>query len=859
MRSSSTERRYTALVAITTFLAIAGTIVAFIAVDDAQQSRVESAFARDVEHQRIALTGSLAVDLADVESVHSFYAASTFVSREEFSIFTAEALESHSSISSLMWFPRVLRNDREAFEQGVRQEGFPGFVISDWFESGTAVPAPDRDWYFPAAYVESTGRFPVPLGVDAATVPELAGLLTSEFDGREMAASPALPVRARPRLSGDVFVLRPVFETDSGDGTGPGVLQGFIAATLVVPGIVEEALITTVDGEPVVHLMLQAPGVGLRPVTLYRSTGFRGTDSLRSVLAIDVAGQQWLATMTSNVSYATWWDSSKKWQVLVLGLVATLALTAFLVRLVRHSAAAAGLASMSVTAREQAERELGEREQQFKAVVENMVGGVAVSRPGWGELLFMNQAYLDLFGYRSLDEFPGSLADRVHPDDIDAIKQSDAQPDAYPGPIRFRVRVPGHQERIASSTTTVVMFAGQLANLMVTRDITDEEAAVQTLADSQARYARLSHEYELILRSAANGILALDEGGIITGGNPAAADLLGVSESEMIGTRARDRIRVLNPDGSERPAGEGFTNTVHATGEAIHIPHLIFERHDGSRVSVEAVGSPIRDYNADISGVVISISDITERVKVERMKDEFVSTVSHELRTPLTAIRAAVELTASGGVGELPPKAQRMMDIAAENSVRLTRLINDVLDIERLENGTLDVRIEECDAELLMNQAVLAVDALARESAVEVVVKATDIKFASAPDRVVQVLTNLVGNAIKFSPAGSTVNVAAEADGDQVRFKVADRGRGIADDRIESIFDRFEQVDSSDSTVGNGAGLGLAISQGIVTELGGIIWVESSPGVGSTFTFLLPTRDEAQSPRPKGKAQNESI
>jgi len=214
--------------------------------------------------------------------------------------------------------------------------------------------------------------------------------------------------------------------------------------------------------------------------------------------------------------------------------------------------------------------------------------------------------------------------------------------------------------------------------------------------------------------------------------------------------------------------------------------------------------------------------------------------VSHGLRTPLTSIRGSLGLLAGGHGGDLSTRGSRMVGIALESSERLTRLIEDMLDLERMESGSLTMTAVDCELRPLVDTAVNEVEALAAQYGVHVRAETGDGLLQCDPDRIVQTLTNVLGNSIKFSPRGGTVRLTIRQRGPLVEFAIVDHGRGIPADRLERIFERFEQVDSSDSRERGGTGLGLPISRDIVNLHGGSIWVESQLGAGSTFRFTLP-------------------
>jgi signal transduction histidine kinase len=261
-------------------------------------------------------------------------------------------------------------------------------------------------------------------------------------------------------------------------------------------------------------------------------------------------------------------------------------------------------------------------------------------------------------------------------------------------------------------------------------------------------------------------------------------------------------------------------------------------RKDGSEFPAEASISKI-DMGDEIFYTVI-LRDVTERKQIERMKDEFVSVVSHELRTPLTSIYGSLGMLASGLLPTDSEQGKRLLQIAADSTERLVRLINDILDIERIESGKAKMKAEICNIVDLITQAVNVIQPLADKAGVTLSISALSGQVLADCDRIVQTLTNLLSNAIKFSSAGSTVWLGAQQEGDEVLLTIKDTGRGIPTDKLESIFERFQQVDSSDSRNHDGTGLGLAICKSIMQQHGGRIWAESTLGEGSTFYVALP-------------------
>ncbi len=265
----------------------------------------------------------------------------------------------------------------------------------------------------------------------------------------------------------------------------------------------------------------------------------------------------------------------------------------------------------------------------------------------------------------------------------------------------------------------------------------------------------------------------------------------------------------------------------------------IYRDANGRPIAVEVTVSPLTD-DAGVRGAVVVFRDVTQRREVDQLKNEFVSMVSHELRTPLTAIRGSLGLLAGGALGELSSPATRMVEIAMDSSRRLTRLIDQILDLERIESGTVPLEIGNYDAGDLIDAAVDQMNVIAEEAGVSIRITGRDGSVITDADRVVQTLLNLLGNAVKFSPDGGTVAVASTVFDNNVEFRVEDRGRGIPPDKLETVFIRFQQVDSSDARDKGGTGLGLAISRSLVERLGGRIWAENRDGGGARFSFVLP-------------------
>jgi PAS domain S-box-containing protein len=265
----------------------------------------------------------------------------------------------------------------------------------------------------------------------------------------------------------------------------------------------------------------------------------------------------------------------------------------------------------------------------------------------------------------------------------------------------------------------------------------------------------------------------------------------------------------------------------------------------GSHMEADLSASlvPHKDEDGRVIGCYVLVTDISDLKEVERMKAAFVSTVSHELRTPLTSIRGSLGLLSGGVTGALPEAARKLVDIARDNCERLVRLVNDILDSEKMASGKMVFDIRALELRALLEQALKGIEGYASSLQVQAVLESVPDEPAwtqADTDRLQQVAANLLSNACKFSPAGSVIGVSLRAAGGAWRVSVADHGPGIPEAFRDKLFQPFSQVDASDSRKRGGTGLGLSISRAIVERMGGRIGFDPREGGGTVFWFELP-------------------
>jgi len=344
-----------------------------------------------------------------------------------------------------------------------------------------------------------------------------------------------------------------------------------------------------------------------------------------------------------------------------------------------------------------------------------------------------------------------------------------------------------------------------------------------------------------IVEAAQDAFLGVDLRGMVTDWNGAAERMFGWKRSEVLGWPIAELIVPQR----FRPSTARAIDHFRATGLSV----LLERRAERLVINRQGIEFPI-EMTAALAGggggvfFAVFLHDISERKKVERMKSEFVSTVSHELRTPLTSIRASLSLLADGMAGELAPDVAQLVNLANDSSERLVRMVNDVLDLQKIEAGGMGF---ERRAQLLLPVAEHALDSMQGYAAqlgvhlrLECSEPARDLAAAIDRDRLVQVLTNLLSNAVKFSPSGGTVTLVLAEHGACARLAVRDQGAGIPPEFQARVFQRFAQADGADTRQKGGTGLGLSITKSLVEEHGGRIGFETAAGQGTTFMVDLP-------------------
>ncbi len=451
-----------------------------------------------------------------------------------------------------------------------------------------------------------------------------------------------------------------------------------------------------------------------------------------------------------------------------------------------------------------------------------------------GIITRVNPSSMPILGYAPQQMIGRAAADFLHPDDVENSRKEMRKARRSAIIRNFECRYIRKDGRVATLAWTGLWSEPDRVFFFFGRDTTEQRL--------------LEEKFRLAVESSPSGTIMADAEGRILLVNAETEKLFGYGREELIGKSIDILVPPHHRAAHPLQRAAFAQNPVSVSPNARHAGRgreLYGLRKNGSEFPVEIGLNPIHARDGLV--ILTTIVDISERRRVDRLKDEFVSTVSHELRTPLTSIAASLGLLTGGAVAKLPDNAARLVTIAYNNSQRLVRLINDILDIEKIESGKVTFHLRPLDVLALVEQAIDANRGFAEGYGVRIRLDeasvAGDVRADS--DRLMQVVTNLLSNAVKFSPRGAEVLVAIEARAAAMRISVRDHGPGIPEDFKPRIFEKFAQADASDARQKGGTGLGLSIVKQIVVRLDGNVGFMDAPGGGTIFYIDLPECEPA--------------
>ena len=366
----------------------------------------------------------------------------------------------------------------------------------------------------------------------------------------------------------------------------------------------------------------------------------------------------------------------------------------------------------------------------------------------------------------------------------------------------------------------------------------NEKQQEKKLAASFVQLEKEKARDEALLTSINEGVIAVGRDQKIMMFNEAAARLTGFSQQESLNMPYPIILRFLNE--KDESAAEDFIGTALVGIKQIKSNHIMLLSRDGQKIPVLYSAGSIITANQEITGVIIALRDITKERELDKMKDEFVSVASHELRTPMTAIKGLISMIFEGDYGPLNPDLKDPLNDIAISTERLIQLVNDMLDVSRIEAGRLKFILGDYPIASLVEEITSLMMPLAKEKGIVIEVNLPPEKVFTDPNKIKQILNNLIGNSLKFTDKGKIL-VSCKLVGELLNVSVDDTGAGISKEDQRKLFNKFSQISSIQTGKPKGTGLGLYISREFARKMGGDLWIErSEPQMGSTFTFSLP-------------------
>lgn len=772
------------------------------------------------------------------------FAASNRISRQEWHDYVASLRlnENYPGIQGLGFSKLILPSALDAHVAQIRREGYVDYAVK---------PAGAREQYTSIIYLEP---------FDARNRRAFGFDMFSEATRRT--AMEKARDSGKPAISGRVTLVQETTEN---------VQFGFLMYLPVYRGAVPENaarrkaallgyvyspfrmndLMQGVLGKSVPNVALRIyDGMGIADDTEMYSSESAGNQRVArysDTREIDLNGTAWTLRFDSLPSFEAEVERRTPEIVAGSGVVLTLLLSLLFWSLLRTRARALELAEgMTASVRESEER--------FRSVIDTVVDGIIVISDR-GIIESCNASTQRIFGYAP-EEMTGRNISMLMPEPYHS--QHDGYLEHYLKTGVAKIIGIGRVVtglRKDGSTFPMELSVGEMHKgkqrkfTGMVHDISERKRAEEALHETLG----LQHA---ILHGASHAIISTAVDGTILSFNPAAEKMLGYRAEELVGVASPGifhlpqevvaRAKILSDEMGVNiePGFEVFVAKSRLGSIAEN--EWTYVRKDGSHLPVLLSVTALRDEHHEITGFLGIASDISERKKMDRLKNEFVSTVSHELRTPLTSIRGSLGLVAGGVAGEISAQARTLIDIAYKNSERLVRLINDILDVEKIESGRMEMDLKRQDLMKLIEQAIEANRSYGDSYGVSFMITeglpGTQVNVDH--DRLMQVMANLLSNAAKFSPAGGKVEIAVGKGKRGVRVSVTDKGAGIPLAFHERIFQKFSQADSSDTRQKGGTGLGLSISKAIIENMGGEIGFESTGGTGAMFYFELPSEDK---------------
>lgn len=894
-------RRWT--VTLPLVLACLTTITIFINVSNWENERIALEFREPTEQAADAINTRLKTYLTILHSLDRFFVSSTHVDPDEFTLFAEDTVRTNPGLLALEWIQYVPGSEREEFEAAMRAYGYSGFRITETDERdayGALTIANQRNEYFPVTYAVPYEINQRALGFDINSNSVRHDALVLARTTGEPTASATLSLIQDSGISLGILLMDPVFSQTHESATGnksASQLRGFATAVLRIDHFLRSALAranTNLYALKVVDVSDPAS-----PALLLDS-GTNATHSRSFVhdRVLEVAGRKWKLSFSATPQFTAIHRSTQAWAILAGGLLFCGILGAVLMLETGNTARVKTLVNTRTQELAAATEEVRRKNRVLATIskiqsdfittgdmqkisdhVLNDILELTESQHGFiGEALYTeeNQPYLITHAKTNVawDDVARTIHDNnarhgLSFESLDTVfahvlrtKQPvfanfthrDSRADGLPashsnigaflglpffhgsrliGMVGIANRSNGYDESVAALLHPMLTMCATL--LVASRNDATRLQAEQSVRDGESRL-------RAILDNAAEAILTIEHDGTIATANPATERLFGFDAARLVGQSIHAILRA-SPEAFHALEIRDYLrgNTGRGSKRSYEVVGI---RSDNSTLPIELAVSEVHLDRTEL--YVAMLHDLTEHKKIERIKNDFISTVSHELRTPLTSIRGSLGLLADPRFETSKSQTLELIKLAEKNTIRLITLVNDILDVEKIEAGKMPFETRPQALIPLINHAIQEILGFANPHGITIGFKPTaadaQMCWASVDgNRYIQVVVNLLSNAIKFSPPHSHVEVCATWSNGECCVSVTDNGIGIPAEFREHMFTKFAQADASASRQNTGTGLGLSICRLIITKLGGRIDYRSEVGKGTTFFLYLPS------------------
>lgn len=787
-----------------------------------------------------ALTKELEISLDILSSIRGFFLASSNVDRDEFFIFTESTLKARPFIQALKWIPRITISQREDYQQQAVQDGFMDFDIMERNSEGKMISAQHRDEYYPVYFIEPLKGNEAAMGFDlASSQKRLSSLKQARLTGKPQITASITSVQE----SGQQKVFLIFYPITRNSTQKEAVFNGFALGVFRIGDLFKSA-ISPFDN------LLETLRIELTDITdkhkidLLHSKNASETQLLKNSSwhikqDIQFANRTWRLTTHATQAFIKQHFDITHWFVLGTGIFLTLIITGFLHVLMRRESGGRQL----VAERTQA---LHASEQMSRIIVEAAVDAV-ITINDQGIISLFNPAAETLFGYTS-EEVIGHNIKILMPEPYHSEHDGYLAHYLRTGEKRiigFTREVTGQRKNGSHFPLNLSVGEAQVNNKALfvgtITDLTQKKKKEQEMKEFNERL-------NLATRAGSIGVWEYDISNGVLNWDDQMFQLYGVNHEQFQGAfevwhdalHPADKVRAKAELEAAIQGGKSFDTQfriIWPDGQERYIKASAIVLFDDKNQGQRMIG-----VNQDITQSKRSEETMRQAKlaaeEANQQKSAFLNVMSHELRTPLTVILGYLPLLKNP---EHKLSAESIVQVAEEMDLsghHLMEMINDLLDISKIEAGQMTLSCQQFQSETLINELLRKFDNQAKQKGIQLVSDVQDFRFISDVRRLRQIFINLIGNALKFTEQGK-ITIFADQNHDIVTFAVADTGIGIPESELPFVFDTFHQVDNSSTRNSGGSGLGLAISQRLVELHGGTIVVESQQGVGTTFTFTI--------------------